>query len=338
MKKINMLQFDAVLFSKYRSVLMGIGAIGVVLGHNLRWCDWPTVLSLPARVISAMVFTEGFLFLSGFGLFFSFDKDNDVKSFLAKRVNRLYLPFLLILLPFAVINLIGGFASGKSVLIDATCVPWFFGMGGYWYVALTLMLYAIYPLVHNYVFLDTKKMMLKCGILIVFLYIAIIAIQYFLPDYFSKVEIGLVKAPIFFVGMMCGYVAKNKKIFHHFIPLIVGCVAISFCWRFVNHTALSYGVSGSLLRILCMALICLSLEYLKPNGGILLKLLNWFGKYSLEIYLLHMMLHQLLVNMADSLGMEGMCQTLFVSLNIPFALLLSVPFQKMYKCVLRSNR
>ena len=115
MKKINMLQFDAVLFSKYRSVLMGIGAIGVVLGHNLRWCDWPTVLSLPARVISAMVFTEGFLFLSGFGLFFSFDKDNDVKSFLAKRVNRLYLPFLLILLPFAVINLIGGFASGKSV-------------------------------------------------------------------------------------------------------------------------------------------------------------------------------------------------------------------------------
>lgn len=317
---------------------MGIGAIGVVLGHNLRWCDWPMIISLPSRAIAAMVFTEGFLFLSGLGLFFSFDRDNNVRSFLSKRIKRLYLPYLLILLPFAIINLSCGFSSWKSVVVEATCIPWFFGMGGYWYVSLTLFLYLIYPVVHGVIFKDLKKMLPKWCVLMILLYTALITMLFYFPEYFSKVEIGLVKAPMFFVGMLFGYMAKNLITIRYFFPILLVGVILSFGLRFLDFNTITEGISGCMLRLLCMSTICIIIKNNNQNEGIFIKTTSWFGKYSLEIYLLHMMLHRLLLNIANSLDIEGVRLTLLVSLNIPFALFLCCPFQKMTQFILSCGK
>lgn len=147
---LKLLNFDFRLISKYRAELMGIGALGVILAHNLRWNDWPFLLALPGRVVSSLVFTEGFLFLSGFGLFFSFAKNSNLKDFYTKRFERLVIPFWLTIFPFAILNLMFGFKDVASVLCEYSIIAWFFGKGGWWYIAVSLLLYMLFPLLYRF--------------------------------------------------------------------------------------------------------------------------------------------------------------------------------------------
>lgn len=64
--------------SKYRSELMGYAILGVLIGHIIVFgevhnCDFISV----ATWFSSLIHTPGFLFLSGFGVFYSMNKDNN---------------------------------------------------------------------------------------------------------------------------------------------------------------------------------------------------------------------------------------------------------------------
>lgn len=101
--KIVQLKFNTDLFSKYRGVLMGIAIFGVSILHAVRWanCD-DTIISKLLTPIARIAFTEGFLFLSGFGLFFSFNHNSCIYRFYRKRFFRLLFPFMIMSLPFLI--------------------------------------------------------------------------------------------------------------------------------------------------------------------------------------------------------------------------------------------
>lgn len=94
-------------FSHYRRELMGIAIIGVCLLHAFAWTDIEGTKI--ARIIfpfARIAFTEGFLFLSGFGLYYSFCKNNNKRTFYLKRFNRVLLPYVIMCLPFFLRGLI----------------------------------------------------------------------------------------------------------------------------------------------------------------------------------------------------------------------------------------
>jgi len=93
---------DFRLFSKYRSMLMGIAIFEVMLGHAIGWNEItfsnPLISFVVSRLIST-VHTPGFLLLSGLGLSYSYSRNNDIKQFYLRRLQRMWLPFIMMAAP-----------------------------------------------------------------------------------------------------------------------------------------------------------------------------------------------------------------------------------------------
>lgn len=91
--------YSVELFSKYRSELMGIGIIGVLVAHSIGLGEIATPSNLYMKIIAfipRLAFTQGFLFLSGFGLYYSFAKNGNIREFYVRRINRLLIPFIVL--------------------------------------------------------------------------------------------------------------------------------------------------------------------------------------------------------------------------------------------------
>ena len=142
--------------SKYRQELMGIGIVGVLLSHlvTVGGFDTNNMLVIFLLLFKQLVYTQGFLFLSGFGLYFSLSKNSDFFSYLKRRVNRLYIPFVMITIPFFIIQVITREESIWCLLGRLTTVSfWLEGnYSGMWYVAISMMLYIIWPFYYKMIF------------------------------------------------------------------------------------------------------------------------------------------------------------------------------------------
>ena len=88
------------LISKYREELMGYAIFGVLVSHLLMWLD----IKIPGvNMVLRLIYTQGFLFLSGFGLYYSLSKSSEILPFYKRRVKRLYIPFaLMAFIPFLI--------------------------------------------------------------------------------------------------------------------------------------------------------------------------------------------------------------------------------------------
>lgn len=142
--------------SKYRQELMGLGIIGVLLSHlvTVGGFDKQNVVVQALLFFKQLVYTQGFLFLSGFGLFFSMSKDGRYTAFVRRRLNRLYIPFVLMALPFLTYQVFVRNESLWCLLGRLTTVSyWIEGnYSGMWYVAISMLLYLLFPLYYKAVF------------------------------------------------------------------------------------------------------------------------------------------------------------------------------------------
>ena len=176
--------FSWSLLSKYRSVLMGVAIIGVMITHFFDWIHADKVIVYLFKPITGIVFTEGFLLLSGLGLFYSFKKNGDISGFYKKRVFRLVIPFIIISTPFYLWQCISSEKPWWIFVEKVTSLYyWFWGNDGMWYISVSVFLYLLFPIL--YVFLFQKNRFVKLnGILLVGLfYVFAIIIYYCFPDY-----------------------------------------------------------------------------------------------------------------------------------------------------------
>lgn len=152
------------VISKYRGELMGIGILNVMLLHFFTLNNMPTPKI--ASAIINLVFVQGFLFLSGFGLYYSFTKNGNVKSFYKRRFANVVIPYFVIALPYYTYFFLTGqqslipiysesyFTSDNPFIVYlgriTTIGYWFEGnYNGMWYIALSLILYALFPIVYK---------------------------------------------------------------------------------------------------------------------------------------------------------------------------------------------
>lgn len=141
------------VISDYRGVLMGISIICIIIFHYVEDCGiyhvhkngW--VEFFRNYITSSSV--DGFLFLSGFGLYYAMKKHPDISQFYKRRFTRILIPYFLIAIPALCWN---------DFLFDKTGVKAFFsdlsfysfftrGMSWFWYILLICFCYLIFPFI-----------------------------------------------------------------------------------------------------------------------------------------------------------------------------------------------
>ena len=136
------------IISRNRTELMGIATLSVFIHHVLNYITIPNKwIASPLIEAQNWVFTDGFLFLSGFGVFFSLQKNSDCLSFYKKRLMRLYFPYLIIAcIPISFLTFLhGDIWTWMARLLTVNF--WIEGnFCGMWYVSVTMALYLLSPL------------------------------------------------------------------------------------------------------------------------------------------------------------------------------------------------
>lgn len=327
-----MKNLDIKCISDYRTELMGIAIIGVLLSHIIGLGQVSTkLLTVPIRLFDNLLYTQGFLFLSGFGLYYSWSKNHSLKSYLKKRMGRLLIPFWVMSIPFyflvCVIWKSDWIEFGENV---STSYYWLQGNNGMWYISISVMLYALFPLMYKYIFINEHRKGIICRTIIIFavmecLNAVIYAIK---PDYYEKVSIGITQAPIFIIGILFGYFSKmNESVsWKILLPILLSFVCLYGLNKFsvFFHSAMILS-----LRLLTLVGIALVIEKVHLNSeNLILGGVKWAGKYTLELYVLHLHFYGLLLHFhpfgnTDLFGINYMlCE---ISLAVVLALLVCKP-------------
>lgn len=283
------LNFAAI--SRYRSEIMGIACLWVILHHFQG--DIP-FFPLKRLSVYGNAGVDIFLFISGIGLFFSFQKKQSLASFYKKRLVRLLLPYIFICVPFFVWRSL--YLGQGNLWLDITQLSFPLSrMITTWYVPAILSFYLFFPLVYK---LQNNKKVGNRNILVIFFSVAylivLLVLKNVFPVFYENVEIALTRFVIFFIGCYFGKMVYEKK------PLSVEYVALGgayiIIWVLLRETTdlsnfwirLSYGPLAISISLLAAYLFC----FLK-NNNILLILLRFFGDHSLEVYLTHVLIYNI---------------------------------------------
>lgn len=144
---------DYSVFSKYRTELMGIAILNVMALHALSWTqaiEHPNMVVLALNTFGRLIFTEGFLFFSGLGIYYSLTNNSNIRDFYERRMKRLMVPYIIIASPFFLYQWVSGkFEIDILLLKLSSLFFWIQGNDGMWYISLSLVLYMFSPLIYK---------------------------------------------------------------------------------------------------------------------------------------------------------------------------------------------
>lgn len=284
--------------SKYRKELMGIAIIGVMVNHWMHWVSISEGIAfLILSKIDNWIFTPGLLLLSGFGLYYSLSKNSDILSFYKRRLNRLYLPFVILSIPLYLyfVFVRDDYSFLKFISQITTIDFWINGnYGGMWYVAVSLVLYLLFPFFYKLLFgCNTKKHVVYRFIgLTVLFYFIILLLRFLANSYYNTIEIGLSKMPYFVFGIFAGYLSKNDllKGRKFVISLIIVSIVFPITYIVKDEAYVLSLLCGVFQKLFYISVITIMLNQrvIQKYFRVFYIILGWFGTYSLELYLLHL--------------------------------------------------
>ena len=269
------------------------------------------------------------LFLSGIGLFFSLSKDRGTLSFYRRRFTRVMIPALVISLPYFFVNDI--LMKHRSVLTFcedwSTLSFWTHGNKSVWFVSLLVVLYLVYPLI----FRIQQKRSVFVLLLAAAAFAGVTAMFFFAPEHYNKHEIALTRIPVFLIGSLTGEMlhdAEQKKkrigpavIVYTVLSLIL--FAASFVWNKTDRNTafmlyrFGSGGAGVLLSMLAAWLP----ERLVPAPAE--RCLKTLGGITLELYLVHVFMMNLITVMGWGEGRGTGIYLLIIAAAITASLLLT---------------
>ena len=273
MKKLELTQI-----SKYRTELMGIAAIAILLCHA--GANHVALGPLLPLFGLAQFGNALFFMLSGYGLFFSLHKLTftpfGVLLWYKRRLLRIFIPYLIWCIPFFVYQCV--------VFPDTNWFEWFYvfsllsywdGSGGVaWFLSVLIALYFISPFIY-------KSLLSRGNVLINAAIIAIIVcVFYFLKP--TNVTFRLICSNMpnllaFTLGMTLGYFTTLNKAVNFWWFVLGGSMAIAlFFIRHHEAHMLHLGTCMMVLPVLVWLLNCTRRGHAS---------LRWVGKISLESYL-----------------------------------------------------
>ena len=255
-----------------------------------------------------------FFFLSGFGLYFSLSRDGfTLKEYYKNRFARILPEFWLVLTLLFVASVSFDAPSFLSYICKASTLGYWLCVWDaplfLWYISAILGFYAIYPMF----FRCFKKygliapiVAICVGLVLIVLYALISVFAFDNENVGSLLILSIARIPIFFMGSIFGYWVKSKQtivLSVNMIRLFVAVAIISLLalYVFINYLP-EYLWTCSLYFvpfIVITPVLCMFLAYAFKLSGKLNVIFSYFGVFSLEIYLCHESIFEL-VSMAST--------------------------------------
>lgn len=268
----------SLLISDARACLMGVFIIVIMLFHNSFGALGP--ISVPFRLYGHWG-VDAFLFLSGFGLYFSLKRSghSGLLSFYKRRLVRI--------IPAAVV--------AGSILYACGMSGWLGLLGlNLWYIRTALVLYLSAPFIYEYMVNRNATWVLVCctvlGVIGVLVSVPILTHSGFVWQ--STVSWTLARLPVFALGM---YIARMnfcvRQLMHPaYILFAVLCLFAALYLHRERELQQSFSSYLHLLPYILVAftmplcMVLLSLVNPTKSGGVIL---GYIGSLSLEFYLVH---------------------------------------------------
>lgn len=294
--------FSYRIFSKYRSALMGLAILSTIIFHYTEDCKLYSVyFSGWIQKFYLYVGSSGvdiFIFLSGLGLYFSWKKSPARKTFYRKRFMKVLPPYFLIAIPVWIwYDFFYKYKGAIQFTKDLLFISFFTeGQKWFWYILLCGICYLCFPYIYQVIETASDRIAEHMRMISLFSFITVVAIllQLYCTDLFNNINIAFLRFPVFFIGCFVGRSAWEERK----IPRAVYVSAVlSFFLLLIDRKNIiisRYTLAFFNLH-LCLLLLFV-FEKIQTNIIIpkTLKVLDYFGKYSLELYLAHVAVRRIM--------------------------------------------
>ena len=285
------------VISDYRGVLMGISIICIIIFHYVEDCGiyhvhkngW--VEFFRNYITSSSV--DGGFFFSSLGLYYAMKKHPDISQFYKRRFTRILIPYFLIAIPALCWN---------DFLFDKTGVKAFFsdlsfysfftrGMSWFWYILLICFCYLIFPFIFRAIDKapDEESEQMRIINLFTFFTMITFVIRLSNKELFDNTNLALLRIPFFCLGCFIGKYSYEKRSISGgtYGLMLLSLFAIQFRKGskiiFARYSAAFLNISACIL----IAILFSKLKHFEKIHNWIKKFFEWFGKYSLELYLAH---------------------------------------------------
>lgn len=284
--------------STYRGELMGIATIAVVVFHFFEMVGKhihevrPIIQHLYGIGKFGYMGVEVFLLVSGIGCYYSLNHKFDIKSFYIKRFMKILIPYLIIGGLFYVIRDIFLLQDIKKCFLDFVGVNLVLkNERTFWYVFLILFVYLIYPILFT-LFSSENRTIRNSSFLFLELFFILTTIYMYTyqKHVFDMLQLFYTRIPIFIFG---AYIAKdvqeNKKV--NYLFLTITLVSVLFISKnFDNQMILRFKNS---IEAIGLCFVCIFIMDIFHSDYVS-QVFSIIGKYSYEVYLLHVALRNYL--------------------------------------------
>lgn len=321
------------VISKYRGALMGLAIISILFFHYVEDCrvyqyNYNSILQLFDKCISSSS-VDAFLFLSGFGLYYAFKKNNNLSSFFKKRLTKILIPYAFVAIPaWYWKDIIYRDTDIVTFLKDLLFISFFDQKSiWFWYILMIVVCYLIFPYIFEVVETASDRITEQMRAIMMFLFITVIALmlQVNCKDFFGNINIAFLRFPAFFIGCFIGKASYNEReIPRSWIAIMIlsllmlpmrsgaGIMVARYVVAFFNiNLCILFAILAELL----------SRKGLTFNFG--KRILEWFGKYSLELYLTHVAIRSIM----SSLGYQT-CYLRYEFVMVALSVIASIILKK----------
>lgn len=269
------LSFNLGLFSQYRSELMGVAALFIIV------CHAPAFGVQMPRWMSTVIGNGGlgvdiFLFLSGMGIYNSYmhncKSGHSLLYWLFKRYIRIIIPLALIIMPIR-LCLPNAAYHTSTFLMEICGFGALFGKSPLWFISCILVLYVLTPL---FAFVLHEKRKVLWLVLLSFLFFSIA----YMPPRVSIWHFMMNRWPSYLLGFTLAPDIKEQKSgsfwLFVFIPMLVYILLYTINNIFSTHFSL-FWLQGVFVMTICAVLVN---KHRKTNV-----FLSFMGAISLESYI-----------------------------------------------------
>ncbi|MGN8772716.1 acyltransferase [Candidatus Weimeria sp. HCP3S3_B5] len=299
-------------FSKYRNELFGLSMLELIFFHyteNISNAINDGILDPDSTPIVSFlnnfhdyigsIGVEIFVILSGMGLFYSFEKNHNLGYFYKRRLRRVVIPYLIVAVPFWVISDNAFRADGAIETIKDISFYTFFsdGTNTLWFIGFITAMYLVFPVVYALVGKRGTHDVSNMCILIAILDVTMILIRKYFPEIEENISIAYGRAPDFVIGVFLGKYIQDDKEIRPFNAAIVSVIFI-----LIGIISKVYFELATFERIftplfaLGVVIVAVSLLQLIRRSSVSMRFLRLVGKYSLEIYMCHIVIRKLMTD------------------------------------------
>lgn len=279
MIKIDLINLE--LLSKYRTPLMGFSALLIIICHASSYhVEMPPVVRF--LLSFGNVGVDIFLFLSGIGLWYSLNQGNRgrLSKWYKKRFVRIFIPYVLIQIPFWGFSIIKGNFDLIDSLYEFSTIAFWVRHTGMWYVALLIPLYLLTPFLYK--LLESTSHRIKLVIFLMILVLILCNLDIYSENNLAmnvikNIQWAFGRTVSFIIGMAIAPVVKQGVKVNGLYIVLTTIILVP------TLRLLGFGYYWSLFAVMVLCFVKI-LDYLSLKGRTY-SFLQFMGVISLESYL-----------------------------------------------------